>query len=170
MKNRILKSVAIALCSMALVACSSTKSAKGNQSESSGELSSEMLKKEFLSFKKTSCLGKCPVYEFKILNNKSCSVNGELFFVVEGEHEGNITQAQYDEIVQKVKAIDYFNLSDFYDNPLVQDIPATYITVNMGEKTKSIKSRYKSPQELRDFLTYLDELAKSIQWKKKVQK
>lgn len=153
-----------------LTACSSSKKTSHTdpveQAKVENTKNKEDNRVELLSFKRTSCYGRCPVYDLKIYADKTCEIDGKLFFIVEGKHDGALTHAQYDKIIRTINEINYFKFNDEYDDRLVQDIPATFITVTMNGKTKSIKSRYGSPAQLRDFLTSIHELAKSLEWKK----
>ncbi|MFT6716344.1 MAG: hypothetical protein ACJA0Q_000980 [Saprospiraceae bacterium] len=154
---------------MLMVACSSTKEVANNSNSITEETvtkTNEVKKVELLTFKRTSCFGRCPVYDLKIYSDKTCEVDGKLFFIVEGIHQGALTQSQYDDVLKRIKDINYFELKDVYDDPFVQDIPASYVSVQLDGKAKSIKSRYNSPKELTIFLTYLHELTIGMVWSK----
>ncbi|MFT6745981.1 MAG: hypothetical protein ACJAZ2_000319 [Glaciecola sp.] len=171
MKKIIKGLFAIVAVTVILTACSSSKKASHvdpvEQTKVDNAQNEEDNRVELLTFKRTSCYGRCPVYDLKIYADKTCEIDGKLFFIVEGKHDGELTQIQYDKIIKTINDIKYFTLNDVYDDRLVQDIAATFITVTMNGKTKSIKSRYGSPKELRDFLTAIHELAKLVEWKKK---
>jgi len=163
--------VGLAVGMMLMNSCSSSKqTTKNSNSEGTpGEVTAkvdEVKKDQVLSYKRTSCLGRCPVYDFRIYSDKTCDVDGKLFFVVEGEYEGVLTQAQYDDVLKRINDINYFDFDNSYDDPYVQDIPATYISVQLNGKSKSIKCRYDTPAELKDFLTHIHGLATGMKWGK----
>ncbi len=121
---------------------------------------------EVLNFRRTSCYGRCPVYDFKIYEDGSCEIIGKLFFLVVGAHKAQLTDAQYAEVMKRIEDIDYFQLKAVYDDPYVQDVPASYISVRANGRVKEIKSRYQSPPKLVEFLTYLHKMANELEWRK----
>jgi hypothetical protein len=169
MKRSILRMIVVSIVLLSLSGCFSSKKTAGKTdatAEEKSEVTKNERKQEVLNFKRTSCFGRCPVYKFRVYADKSCELDAQLFFVVEGAHKGQLTQAQYDHIIAKVGEINFFELQDEYDNPLVQDIATTFITVTLDSQSKSIKSRYRAPATLRDFSTEIHELAKGLKWEK----
>ena len=173
MKRSLSQITVISMLLLSIVACSSTKQTT-EKSDATADAKEEggktVEKTEVLNFKRTSCFGRCPVYDFKVYTDKSCEIDGKLFFVVEGAHEGELTQAQYDHIIAEVAEIKFFDLQDQYDDPLVQDVAATFITVTLDGQSKAIKSRYRAPAALVDFSTEIHELAKGLKWEKVTEK
>lgn len=161
-KNRSSALISLVTLSLVLmvVACSSAKKEKLSAATQNKE------KQELLNYRTSSCMGRCAVYEFQVFSDKSATIDGKLFCKVEGKHETQLTDKMYQQILSKMKSVNFFELKDVYDDKYVQDIPAVYIKVNEKGKTKSIKSRIKAPEKLIHFQTYVDSLVKVIKWEK----
>jgi hypothetical protein len=57
-------------------------------------------------------------------------------------------------------------LKDSYDDENVMDLPTATIDVYMGGTRKKVVGRYETPNEFREFETYLDSIASLPVWQK----
>lgn len=151
------------------VACSSrskTSSETKEESKKAQEKSTEVaVKHSYIELRTTSCMGRCPVYTFKVYDDLTCEINAEMHFVVEGEKTGKLTEGQFKMLQNKLEQIDFFSLKNEYDDPHVQDVPLSFITVTTNGVTKKIKNRYDAPAGLREFQSLIDSIAREVKWK-----
>lgn len=109
----------------------------------------------FITMERTPCLGKCPSYAIWIYNTGRVEYEGRTFAEKEGKYTKTLSDAAMEEITNKIKDIDFFNLEDKYDK-LVTDIPSCIISVHLDGKKKKILDRYDGPQGLRNLEKLID--------------
>lgn len=109
----------------------------------------------FITMERTPCLGMCPSYLIQIFNTGRVEYEGRTFAKKEGKYTKTLSDAALEEITNKIKDIDFFNLEDKYDK-LVTDIPSCIISVHLDGKKKKILDRYNGPQGLRNLEKLID--------------
>lgn len=137
-----------------------------NNSEGTKTIPKESATTTVLRYQKTSCYGRCPSFVFKLKSDLSCELDSSYFFIAEGNNKGKITQEQYNTLIEKIKKAGIYDFKDNYDDTLKQDVPSTYITVNLDHKIKKIHSRSGSPVALLNLQSDIDAFIKSIKWEK----
>lgn len=120
------------------------------------------------SIERTACFGFCPVYKMEIYGDGTVHYIGTRNVDRIGVFKGKASIDKIDSLIIKAKEIGFMNLKDEYDGS-VSDLPATHTSVMMDGKTKKIKSRYGTPDELRGFNNYFDGLFKDVKLNKVVE-
>lgn len=121
--------------------------------------------KYMLQYKTTSCYGRCPVYDFELFEDKTCTINGKLFYKVEGKNEGQLSDEQFQNLEMMIDSLDFFELQDVYDDTLLMDATTYYIALNIEGNYKQVKCRVNTPAHLRLFLSRLEAIIDEIDWK-----
>jgi len=129
------------------------------------DLKEKMKKASFsLSYERTPCFGRCPVFTFSIDSDGSCLYHGKNFVDNIGWYEGKLDESQLLAIYTIIEEISYFELEDKYD-ALISDLPATITNVTIGEKTKRVYDRYHGPDNLQDLYEELDLMIANVELK-----
>lgn len=147
---------------LTMAACSSHK---GVQSSPDSTSISETLSADTTVFyRKTSCKGTCPVYDFMLYSDFSCEINAKHFYRFEGRKKGKINQEDYQKLLAQIDEIKFFEMKNEYDKEYIQDLPTTYIQVKRGGERKRIKSRYEIPAELLGLQKQIEALIEGVKW------
>lgn len=120
-------------------------------------IKNKIITEPIIEFKKTVCLGACPVYSVKIYDNGYISYIGESHVPIIGQKSGYINKEDLDRIIIKADAIDFFNLDNTYDGN-VTDLPSTFITINLNGKKKTVHARYEYPDQLSDLMSLVHDI------------
>ena len=146
-----------------MMSCASKKEQK--KAEVNAELQVPVQTDTLLFYRKTSCMGTCPVYDFTLYHDRTCHINGKYHFKVKGEKRGKVSEETLAELQGKLESIDFWALEAKYDDEMVQDIPATYIYSKANGKVKWVKSRYGTPEKLKQFQGMVEAVIEQIEWK-----
>lgn len=105
-----------------------------------------------ISFEKTPCFGKCPIYKIILFNDGSGIYHGIKFTDNLGKHHFYIKKSELKSIIDLSKKIK-FNLieENKYFNSFIQDLPSTIITI----KNHQIKYNENVPEELINLENYI---------------
>lgn len=117
---------------------------------------------------KTTCYGKCPVFEVRLFSNGHLTYLGKKEVAMLGRYEAwtDLT------LLEKVKAaayqVHYFQLAEVYptNQRQIEDIPLTITYLNFDDREKTIMNNYGSPKALRDFEDLLEGLLLKVNWKR----
>lgn len=163
------KLIAFTFVASILVSCASKKASTDTSKEitttkkDDTTISSEEVP-PMISLQTSSCRHRCPVYLIEIMEDGSAKMYGQKFFKIEGRATSKLSGDQMTKLEKLLLDSEFYSLNDVYDNDKVQDIPPLYLTANRKGKTKSIKSRYNSPEKLIALQSYLQDLANVLQW------
>ncbi len=118
------------------------------------------------SMRRTSCYGKCPVYEFRILEDGSVFYRGDAYAPRIGNFKGNISIENINKIIGYINQIHFFSLYKQYPpSGQVMDVfPKTIVSVKLDGQGKTITDIHNSPVELQRFERFLDEMLEGIKW------
>lgn len=127
---------------------------------------------EFLSYKKTPCFGKCPVYEVKFFRDGRASYNGKMNTEREGLWIGKIDKEMVDELRDKIQAVHFFDFENKYPTGDVQiaDLPSTIINVRIGDMVKQVTDKHDAPKALKSFEKYVEKKIEQVKWIKPAEK
>lgn len=154
----------LAIIAFITLSCSNNKKATVTKESDNKKQELAISKTLLLQVTTTACFGSCPVYEMSIYRNGSVSYQGHRYIQPEGAYTGKISQDEVDDIIQRIKDIQFFELKDVYDEP-VTDIPSTTVMVILDGKKKVVKARMGHPDKLDKFNKFLYELTQKISWK-----
>lgn len=115
------------------------------------------------SIERTPCFGQCATYKVNVYANGDATYEGKRFAPREGLFVGKFTQEQVDQLLQKGRDINYLSLKEEYDGP-VTDLPSTITRLQLDGTKKQVKSRWKTPDEVREFEKFFDQIVDSISW------
>jgi len=117
-----------------------------------------------ISFDKTPCFGRCPVYKIKIYASGFSTYEGINFAEKMGLYSTTFSQAQIEKIYRSALEIDYFNLDSEYNNPEISDLPSTISRINYNGKNQRIMARNNVPEKLKIFHETLAEILLGQGW------
>jgi hypothetical protein len=125
-----------------------------------------------ITLRRTVCFGTCPSYSLEIFQDGRLHYNGEAYVAVTGPQEAQISPEAVKALIASFLKIDYFNLEDVYEtyqNPdgsrtVFTDLPTTYTSLRLGNRTKSVKDYAFSPEKLRTLELEIDRVTNTHRW------
>jgi hypothetical protein len=117
-----------------------------------------------ISFEKTPCFGRCPVYKVKVYASGFATYEGINFSERLGLYSCWFTDLDIERIYQSALAIDFFELEDEYNNPLVSDLPSTQTRINLNGQDHKVKARMNVPEKLKMFQSELEDILLDRDW------
>lgn len=150
-----------------IIGCSAQKKTAKSQTESieSVEKEFETSKVDYiLQYKKTPCYGRCPVYDFELFEDKSCKINGKLFYKVEGEKIGRLTDEKFEYLKGLMTELNFYELQSVYDDTLLMDATTYYLSMNIDNNYKEVKCRVGVPENVKIFIKKLETLIDEVNW------
>lgn len=120
----------------------------------------------FATMKRGYCYGTCPVFELKIYNNGTATLNAIAHLELEGMYTAQLSKEEVSAFAQKAKDIKYMEMEDVYDNPGISDLPSTTTSIVLNGVKKQVVKRYGYPIELKAFEKLFDALLESETWVK----
>jgi len=121
-----------------------------------------------ISMKKTSCYGRCPVYEISIFSDHRVVLKGEKYLDYVGTFTATIPAEEYQQLYDLFAKSSFFDFEDEYMTA-VSDLPTTYLYFSTQRRSKKIRDYYGSPQELKDLETMVAKLLDELQWKEETE-
>ncbi len=91
-----------------------------------------------ITLERTPCFGMCPVYTVTLHEDGTVVYNGDQHVDVEGEQTINIGAEAFDELMQVIEDVGYFEWDDEYTDMTVTDQSYIMISVTRDGETKSI--------------------------------
>lgn len=119
----------------------------------------------YLSYERTACFGRCPIYKFKVYDSGFATYEGINFVEKMGVFHTRVSEDKLIAIETKLNDTYFFQLEDEYDNENLMDLPSKIIKVNKPTVSKRIKARHQVPDELKDLFKYIDEVIDGLSWK-----
>jgi len=160
MKKYLFAIIALMLLVLPMVSCAGSPTAAPGSSD---------LKNLVITLERTACKGKCPVYALTIYGNGTVVYEGKEFVKIQGRQTTSISEDKIRELVSEFEKIDYFSLSDNYQNRVITDMPSAITSITIGGKTKTVNHYHGdlgAPKELSALEDKIDEIANSAQWTK----
>ena len=90
----------------------------------------------------------CPVYSFTINGDGRVEYDGTMGVKVRGKKAHTVSAAQVAQLVEVFYKVDFFSLSDSYDDQRIDHYNAITIALTIGERKKSIYVAQGQPDEL----------------------
>jgi len=116
-----------------------------------------------ITLRRTPCFGECPDYTVTIDRDGTVAYDGRRFVRVTGRQTARISAAAVKALLDEFQQIDFFSLKDRYNAP-VTDLPTTYVTLRLGERSKTVEDYVGAPKPLRDLERHIDEAAGVQRW------
>ena len=120
-----------------------------------------------ITLERTVCFGACPVYELTIYGNGTVVYEGSEFVRVVGTRTTIISEEKVRQLVSEFDRIDYFALSDSYEDYMVTDLPSAITSITIHGRTKTVRHYHgdlSAPAELTELENQIDEIVDSQQW------
>ncbi len=120
-----------------------------------------------ITLERTVCFGACPVYELTIYGNGTVVYEGRQFVRVVGTRTTIISEEKVRQLVSEFDRIDYFALSDSYEDYMVTDLPFAITSITIDERTKTVRHYHgdlSAPEELTELENRIDEIVDSKRW------
>ncbi len=120
------------------------------------------------SIRKTSCFGKCPVFEFRIFSDGRLEYDGKRFVDMEGLYEAKAPEGMLEAIMAEAQKSGYMNLADNYptNGARIPDLPSTYTSLTFENSEKKIRNNHNAPKALIAFEKFLASWIEKVAWKK----
>lgn len=157
------KLLIIAFSAFALISCKAKKKAVETETKIEFAYTAKDL---VASIERTMCFGICPAYKMEIYGDGKIVYKGVKHVDNEGLFTGETTTDKINQLLAKAKEIGYMELNDSYENKLVTDLPSTTTVILLNGVSKKIYTRYDTPEKLRAFQKYFDELFKDVEYTK----
>ena len=104
-----------------------------------------------VSFSKTPCFGRCPVYKVKIYSSGFATYEGLNFAEKLGLYSYKFSEEEIENIYRSAEEIDFFSLEAEYNNPPVSDLPSTKTRINWNGKDHHVTAVINAPEKLKIF-------------------
>ncbi|MDQ3047814.1 MAG: DUF6438 domain-containing protein [Bacteroidota bacterium] len=122
--------------------------------------------KVIITYKRTPCFGRCPVYSMNInAATKMISYTGEANTTKTGTYTKAISDEELNTLVSAFEKSGFFQMNDEYLGTIT-DFPSKYISFSDGARSKLIRDRSGAPSELEALEKQLEAIADSEGWKK----
>ena len=122
--------------------------------------------KVLVGLQRTPCFGRCPVYEFSMLNTGEATLKVGRFCeeafgraMEEGMHTAKVDPSAWQEVLDLAGELRFDTLASRYDIPQVTDLPASVVTID----GKTVFSRYGGPN-LNDLFTRIEQGIGTTDW------
>lgn len=118
----------------------------------------------YLSYERTACYGRCPIYKINIYDGGYATYDGINFVDKMGKFHGYFAESTLIDLEKTLNDMYFFQLEDAYDNPSLSDLPSKIIVVNTPVREKRITARYNVPQELIQLFEKIDGIIDANEW------
>ncbi len=116
-----------------------------------------------ITLRRTTCFGECPDYTVGIDGNGNVAYEGRRFVRVTGKQVARIDRAAVQALLDEFEQIEFFSLKDKYTERIT-DLPTTYVTLVLGDRSKTVEDYHGAPKALRDLERHIDEAAGVQRW------
>lgn len=117
-----------------------------------------------IKFEKTECYGYCPIYKIKVLGNGEAYMYPKSNMQYSTQQKAKIHAKTLKMLFSKANNINFWLLDSVYDNPLISDIPATFIGLSKNGSLKTIKARAKVPAALGNYIHEVEKTLLNLNW------
>ncbi len=118
-----------------------------------------------ISFEKTPCFGRCPVYKVKVFESGFAIYEGLNFSERLGLFSTKLSQEKIDKVYELADNTDFFQLDSVYNDPYSSDLPSTVVMLSRNGEKKRVVSRINAPEKLNIFIENAAVLLNENEWK-----
>lgn len=132
-------------------------------SVSAEDLSNIQVTPEDLVFtlKKGGCFGTCPIYSFRIYDNRLAEFVGKNHTDKMGTYRKMISKNTLSELKQAFDDASFMDLQDFYESNIA-DLPTIKITYKKGKEQKTVAGKRERPEDVHKLQFRLEQIAESM--------
>jgi hypothetical protein len=124
------------------------------------------IKKGLIEMSKTVCFGKCPAYKITINEKGEVNYEGQRNVEKIGNYKKQLTPSATDSLFTEFINSDFWAFKDEY-TAMVTDLPTTYLSFTLEEKTKKITDYVGAPEKLKMLEGFVEQIANSNEgWEK----
>jgi len=129
-----------------------------------GELE-ELLNHDSLlfSYRRTPCLGNCPVFSFKVYKDGWATYEGSHFVDMLGIYTASLNESQMKQLEMIFKKSNFYAFRNTYDDNRL-DIPSMIVEYHGQMGVKKVVARTSIPQTFRKLTVELEEFADKLKW------
>ena len=121
--------------------------------------------KPIITFQKTACFGKCPVYSLEIFADGKIKYKGEKNTDKIGEYVKSLSKDEIKSLKESFISADFFSFKDEYTSKKT-DLPTTYISFENEGKYKKVKDYSDAPEPLKNLERMIEKIVASDGWEK----
>lgn len=121
--------------------------------------------KPIITFQKTSCYGKCPVYSLEIFANGKIKFKGEKNIDKIGNYNKTISKKEIEKLKESFISAGFFDLKDEYTSKKT-DLPTTFIAFENKGQYKKIKDYSDAPEVLNNLEKMIEDIVNAEGWEK----
>ena len=118
-----------------------------------------------ISYERTPCFGRCPVFKIKVYESGYTTYQGVNFVEYMGYFYTRIDAPKMTQIKEAITASDVFSLEERYDNEQVMDLPSRIYQVDTEGMNKRITARYQAPEALNILGQKMEKFFEGTAWK-----
>ncbi|MFT4662467.1 MAG: hypothetical protein ACI8XB_002757 [Patiriisocius sp.] len=119
----------------------------------------------FMSYERTACFGRCPIYKLRIFDSGFTSYEGINFVEMMGMYYTQLPEEDLINLEKQLADMYFYQFEDNYDNENLMDLPSKIVVLNKPNNKKRIKARYEVPEELVKLFDDFDAMIDEINWK-----
>lgn len=120
------------------------------------EMETSAILLDSMSFERTACYGRCPVFEVVFYNDGTLKYNGKAFVDSIGNYTASVPRSLLSELEGLLYEINFMSLDDSYDNQQITDLPSATYEYWSAAKHKKVYARVGVPKELANLAQHLD--------------
>jgi hypothetical protein len=129
-----------------LLLISACKNTQSTQSTSAAINQSADISTLF-SLKTSSCMGPCPVFNFKLTSDSSYYFSGEANTGIEGELKKKLNEAKYNELMELLNSVSWSRFENKYES-MQSDLPTRDFFYNLSQDSIFVRQNSLEPREL----------------------
>ena len=116
-------------------------------------------------FSRTSCYGKCPAYQVKIVND-SVFYYGSINTPKKGSFAATGGRSLYKRLIGEARKSHFFDLSPQYpiNGSIIPDLPNVRTKFVTAKLSKEVQYNHEAPPQLLKFHTFVDAQLDSLDW------
>lgn len=115
------------------------------------------------SYRRTPCLGNCPVFTFKVYKDGWATYEGSHYVDLLGVYTANLTASQMMKVERLFKEAHFYTFKNTYDDSRM-DIPSMIIEYHGPQGVKKVVARTSIPHTFRKLAVDLQEFSDEIKW------
>jgi hypothetical protein len=115
------------------------------------------------SYKKTPCLGSCPVFKFSVYKDGWATYEGKNYVDLIGVYTARLSQEEMNKLHRIFQAAYFYSFRARYDDNRL-DIPSMIVEYHGSQGVKKVVAKTEIPHSFRKMTVDLEEFADEIIW------
>jgi len=148
----------IAIATMLMLSCKSTKQPNGDNKDNITSI----------SLQRTPCFGFCPIYEVQLHADGTACLDAQdhLLNNLKGQFKGNVAAGEWQKLTAMLQAMKFRELNEEYGSRNVSDLPSVNTSIRYGKDQEKKINDYggRGTAELSKFYEEVDRLLYSMEW------